>query len=205
MVPKVSPFVTASCVASRGAVLLRSSDLLLDRASSRIIIGWDDNEIDSEDESGPHWLRPLPPWEVSKPYPRLGRGQPRLAGTIRLPKDDKDQSRDTAHAAASQGLAPSRDKFSILNARTPPSSPTTSPPSSEEESDATDTGDEGDDEGARVRPRAVNEEIFEVEDPLGMELMPRRLPWALVRLSAAGREIAQMRHRIHTEFNQIAG
>lgn len=175
-------------------------------------MGWNDSlgdeEVDSDDD-GPHWLRPIPPWEVSKPYPRPGG--PHSVGTIRRPRIKTKRSALTPqhakdHATASQGLSPTGGRFTIYAAATPPSSPTTSPPSSGGESDATDSGEEeGGGEEARRRGKVANEETFEVDGLLGVELLPRRLPRALVRPSAKGREMAQMRHKIHTAFNEIAG
>ena len=132
-------------------------------------------------------------------------------GKIRQPRDDKKlastaQQRAKDHAAASQGLRAARGSFSILGAMTPPSTPTSSPPVSGAESDTTECSGEEGGKGVQMTGRGMGSKTFRIEDPLGAELLPMRLPHALLRDSASlGREMSLMREKVHSVFNQVAG
>lgn len=149
--------------------------------------------IFSHSIGGPQFTEPIQPWEVSKPYPTSPYQTPQKRRTLEsiaaaeLGSPTKSTSPRGQHIRASyHGNGGS--SFSRIN------SPSLS---------------DSDDENDFLDPSlAISGRTFSTEDPLDEELLPPRLPRALVTRRGASDlppDMAEMRELIHTGLNEIAG
>lgn len=144
-------------------------------------------DTESDFVSSPDWLHPVPSLDVARAF-------------------EPDSSESERHRRRRRRLRLSRAD--------PSSSPPSSPPGgdslpglsrSDSETETSDL-DELADEDIRVNARRLSDDFFYPPDPIGEELLPRRLPKELVeRNLQRGPELEEHREQLHHTLNQIAG